>query len=349
MNYPILLLFCSTITLQACTPFIDVNKSTLNPKVNFEVLWKEFDENYAYFTEKKLDWQAIHNQYSSKVSTTISQDSLFTIFTQMLSPLQDGHVTISGYKTKGEDFNAYYRKRFQRNYYPSVIENGYLENKWTNEAGNLVGGTIKTLRGEVGYIAIKRFSVPGQKGSPQNWVNDFALLLDRYRNLRGLLIDVRGNGGGNYFNSIAIANQLVTTKQLFAITRTKNGKGSQDFSSPTYWYTEPAEGLSFTKPIALLTNRYTFSATEWFVMAMKNYSHVIQVGDTTGGGLGSKLQRTLPNGWLYSLSVQKTTDKNGVTQEASGFAPDYPAATLLKDSAAGKDPIIDIALLKLPY
>jgi len=61
-------------------------------------------------------------------------------------------------------------------------------------------------------------------------------------------------------------------------------------------------GLRYTDPIALLTNRRTFSAAESFVLAMRTLPQVTIVGDTTGGGSGNPLHRELPNGWGLSVS-----------------------------------------------
>src|SRR5690606_37881587 len=93
-----------------------------------------------------------------------------------------------------------------------------------------------------------------------------------------------------------------------------------------------------TKPVAVLTNRFDFSATEHFVMATKDLSNVTTIGDTTGGAFSPIVQRSLPNGIQYTIVSSITTDKHHNVFEKIGLAPEIYKALTSTDFLAGKDP-----------
>jgi len=93
----------------------------------------------------------------------------------------------------------------------------------------------------------------------------------------------------------------------------------------------------------LLTNRGCYSATSFFTLAMKAFPHVVQVGDTTGGGLGSPSGFELPNGWRYRFSVSRTLDPQGNNFE-NGIPPDVPVWNDPQNEANGVDDIMERAI-----
>ena len=66
----------------------------------------------------------------------------------------------------------------------------------------------------------------------------------------------------------------------------KTGKGHSDFSEPEPIYVEPANGVRWQKPVVVLTNRHSYSATNDFVNSMRYMPHATIIGDQTGGGSG---------------------------------------------------------------
>ena len=58
----------------------------------FESLWHAFDENYAYFSERDADWEQSYAEIRPRVDESTDEEELRTIFEDMLTPLNDGHV-----------------------------------------------------------------------------------------------------------------------------------------------------------------------------------------------------------------------------------------------------------------
>ena len=73
-------------------------KERKSPLYNFDVLWNTFNEHYAYFKERNIDWPQMQEKYRSKLTDKTSQSELFAICDAMLEELNDGHVGIEASK-----------------------------------------------------------------------------------------------------------------------------------------------------------------------------------------------------------------------------------------------------------
>ena len=115
-----------------------------------------------------------------------------------------------------------------------------------------------------------------------------------------LIFDVRNNGGGEGAEDIIPYFIQATTTVGYTIEKT--GKGQQDVSPNLPFLIESAD-FYFDKPIVLLTNRGSYSATTYFAAMMKVLPQVTIVGQITGGGGGGNAAFELQNGWLVEVSL----------------------------------------------
>ena len=159
----------------------------------------------------------------------------------------------------------------------------------------------------------------------------------------GLIIDVRDNGGGSVENARTLASRF-TNKDLFVgYIMHKTGPGHSEFSEPKKRYIETNKyHLRWQKPVVVLANRGSYSATNTFVSDMKCLPLVTVMGDVTGGGSGMPMSSALPNGWSVRFSASPMLDVDGNHIEF-GVAPDI-AVSLDKEAACnGIDSIIEAA------
>ena len=122
----------------------------------------------------------------------------------------------------------------------------------------------------------------------------------------------------------------------------KTGSGHNDFSAPEPIELKPFEGLRWQKPVAVLTNRRTFSAANSFVMYVKGLPHVTVVGDRTGGGAGMPFSSELPCGWSVRFSACPSYDRH-MTLTEEGIDPDIRQDLLDDDLQRGTDTLIEAA------
>ena len=287
------------------------------PEDNFEVFWGDMNRYYALFDFKNVNWDSLYAVYRPEVGPSMSNDELFSTLCAMIAPLDDGHVIVQS-ETESCISNRItdlppddLRLR--------VIER-FLEEDFAFSAdGRLQYGRILDSGKTLGYLYIQSFA--GDGAPVASWVKEVDHVLEELSDVDGLILDVRSNSGGNGFNAADLAGRFTDVSRPYLVTQTRNGPELTDFTSPRTWSIEP-KGTSFSKPVVLLTNRRTFSAAEWFVMGMQTMPLVTVLGDYTGGGLSSRLFRTLPNGWSFSISIQRVTSLDGVFYEGTGIEPD---------------------------
>ncbi len=162
----------------------------------------------------------------------------------------------------------------------------------------------------------------------------------------GMIIDIRDNGGGSDANAELIASRFADKKRLYRYVRYRSGENHTDFTEWRSSFIAP-DGNSFTKPIAVLTNRGCFSSTESFLFAMKVMPQVVTVGGVTGGGSGSPIYRELPIGWTFRLSSWQEVDSDFQFIEGTGMTPDHLVTISEADDVANTDTILEAAIALL--
>lgn len=286
-KHTIILLVMQLVMLQGC---MDTNVQFDNhPRGNFEALWSIIDRNYCFFEYKKIDWNSIYDDYSSRVTSEISNESLFKLMGEMLAELKDGHVNL----TASHDITRYWE--WQENY-PANFDNEVQKHYLKNDYSITSGMRYKILEDNVGYIYY---------GSFTNDVSESGLdqILSRMAICKGLIIDVRNNGGGSLSNVEKIASRFFNERTLVGYISHKIGPGHNDFSELYPKYTESSIRVRYQKPVVVLTNRGCYSATNEFVSIMKHAKKTTIIGDKTGGGSGLPFSSELPNGWSVRFSA----------------------------------------------
>ena len=311
---------------------VDEDEYDDTPQGNFEALWKIIDEHYCFLDYKQheygLDWQQVYNKYRVRVQGQLTDLQLFEVLTQMLGELRDGHVNLS----TSYDYGRYW-SWFEN--YPANVSDTLLRRYMGTDYKIASGLRYRILDDNIGYLRYESFSSPIGEGNI-----DEALM---YMMLcQGLIIDIRGNGGGDLTYAELLAARFCKEKTLVGYTQHKTGKGHSDFSSLEPQYIEPSSNIRWTKPVVVLTNRQVFSAANEFTMYMKAMPMVKVVGDHTGGGAGMPFSSSLPNGWVVRFSAIPTYDAKRQSTEF-GIDPDYYVSLSDEDVLKGRDTIIEFA------
>ena len=320
----------------SCTGlFMDEQKSN-TAKNNFNLLWKIIDERYCFFEEKEVDWNRVYDQYWRELTdygcvydARNQTQCLFNTMYNMLEELRDGHISLSdGSMTR--TYNGWHR------YYPenlnlSLVNACIRNDKQTKYLNNET--SLSILPESIGYLRCPSFS------DKFNRV-DLDQALARFQGFKGVIIDVRSNGGGLVSEAYLLASRFARERTLVGYVRYKTGKGHNDFSDFFARYVEPDGAYPFHGKVVVITNRKIYSAANLFVSMMKNLPQVCVIGDITGGGGGVPISAELYNGWTVQLSTNPVFD----TQKRSiedGVEPHYPVSLNTKDTS--KDDIIEAA------
>ena len=313
----LVIIVISIIPLQSCSFFYGETPS-LTYEDMFDSLWKDYDETYALFEVRGVDWDAQYKRCKPMISENMTDKEFFQVLKELLYPLKDSHVYV---KTPFGSLNSGEDNATIDHFSLTEVCSQYIDNP--KKCGNkiITYGTLKTDH-TVGYIHIAAFS-SGQTGinQKQDWAGEIDKALDELKNTRCMILDVRGNRGGLTGNVTRISGRFCSENKVYAISRTRNGTGKNDFGSGVELEIKKNGSWQYTKPVILLTNAQTMSAGEEFSMAMKSQPHVTQVGNHTCGVFSLALERCLVNGWKYSVSVQKVTAPDGNTPEGKGIIP----------------------------
>lgn len=312
----------------------DIPQYADNPQGNFEALWRTLDEHYCFFREKGVDWNEIHDRYAPMVTDFMTNEELFSVCAQMLDELRDGHTNLSS------AFNTSYYRRWWSDY-PQNFDERLIKEFYFNfnyrQTGNIIYGILPQ---NIGYMRIPSLSYSIGESNLDH-------ILYYLKTCDGLIIDIRDNGGGYMTSVETLVARFITQRTLAGYICHKNGPAHDDFSQPYPYYYEPAEigRILWGKPVAILTNRSTYSAANNLVSIMRTLPAVKIVGATTGGGSGMPFSSELPNGWGIRFSSAPILDPNGETTEF-GIPPSEGCAIDLDPQAAllGHDTILDFAI-----
>jgi hypothetical protein len=325
------------LTASSCEKLLVGPEVRNQPEENFDLLWQEFDRTYGLFEVHGTDWNALYREYRPQVTARTTEAELFTITGRMLDHLNDGHVWMMtpGSAPKRYDSGRQYQKTdFDLN----VVRQRYLQD--ARQIGNIDYGTL--AGGRIGYVHF-----PDLGGSPDFYEQALGDILDALRHTEGLVVDARELTGGDDRSSQLVANRFAAARRLFMTTRWRNGPRHADFTPKVEWYVQPGGRWQYTKPVVLLTNRFTQSAGETFTLAMRQHPHVTQLGDSTYGIFSEATRRELPNGWIVSLSVGDYRAADGQSYEGQGLAPQVLVKNRKADVLAGRDQALEAAMQRL--
>jgi len=331
------LVFAGVILLGGC------EKTILNPEYennavdNFECLWRNYDLNYGQFLVRNINWDSLYTVYRAQINEQSGTDELYGVFEGLIRNFHDDHVFIDptepGYPRIESGRSD--TMKIQTDFSIEQIKEHYLISHEQYSEHILYG----MLSGNIGYIQMDVF------GDPLSFIQTaFDDILNKLKDTRGLVFDIRKLEGGDDRLAKFIAGRFSAETRLYMTSRKRNGPGHDDFESPVSWYVNPEGSLQYTKPVMLLTGRFTASAGETFTWAMNENANVTQVGDTTLGAFSDIMVMELPNGWYHTVPVGDYRNSAGVNLEGTGIAPDYFARSTKDETIAGIDRGLDKAI-----
>lgn len=301
---------------------------------NFNTLADIIDRKYSYHNLKNINWDSIVYVNRSKISNGMNVIEEFKIYDEMLYALQDGHVNLNSGFNVSRNWDWYLESPSNFNW--EVIEKNYLGDNYY-----ISGGLKHTIlvdenndEDRYSYVYYGSFS------SGMSYI-DFVKNAAIHNKSKGIIIDVRNNGGGYLSNAEKLASHFADQKRVGYLEYIKVGPDHSDFSRATSNYIEP-KGESWNGPVVVLTNRKCYSATSFFTTMMKELPNVTVLGDDTGGGAGLPIDYTLPNGWYLRFSATRATNALGEDFEL-GVAVDERLDMIEDDLLNGEDTLIERA------
>lgn len=328
-------LVLGALTLTGCSDAFFAPQPGTTPPELFTELWTSFDENYGPFVARGIDWQSAYDTYRPLVTEETTDDELYSVATDMLATLDDGHVSLTAPGRTVFRSNAVRRDRTDYElFHVDVVRDNYLDAGHQSGAGFDYG----TIDGRLVYFH------PHYVGPNFEALTDAIAQIDAPD---GIIIDLRHNTGGDFTYAFNALGRFSDRRRLVFSSRTKNGPGRDDFSQWKDWYLEPSDTHTDT-PIVLLVDKWTISAGERASMALMVLPQVTTIGEPTNGSMATMIGRELPNGWYYTLPIQNTRFADGVSYEGVGLPVDIAESNQVAEMEAGRDRVLERAIAELP-
>jgi len=174
---------------------------------------------------------------------------------------------------------------------------------------------------DIGYINLLQFNPK----SANDVKNAFSKLVSE-NNLKGIILDLRGNGGGLLNEAVDIVNIFVPKNKIIVTTKGK-------LSANTHVHRTRNSGVDTKIPLVVLVNSNSASASEIVAGAIQDMDRGVVVGEKTfGKGLvqnvldlpyNSKMKLTVAKYYIPSgRCIQKIDYFDDVVRDSLGNVPD---------------------------
>lgn len=346
----------------------------------FDSYWNGMNNNYVFWDIDTTDWDRVYKQYKplfAKLNLSDSTDVRkgYTYFKEMSAGLVDSHYDLtfndSWLKDSFSINPAYQRKLASPDYHDPIsilhfynnVPRNYLDegavrgftNEGTTKQYVAVSGTVNQ---DILYFFFSGFNLKtlyntdtanGVKTVEQYFFDK----LKNTTNIRGVIIDVRGNGGGDLADLNFLLGRMIDKQLDFGYTRSKQGNGRLDYSPWAPAFVTPQAGArNITAPIVMLADAWSVSMAEMTTMAVKTLPNGHFVGERTWGANGPLTKNIYYNGGQFStdyINLVYTSSlmlkyRDGKIYEGVGFPPDVEVKYDPVALATGRDKQLEAAI-----
>jgi hypothetical protein len=296
-------------------------------------LRRAIDEQYSHRDRLGIDWDAQFSAHRAKLEGAANALEFMLAMYDLLAVTDDQHIEI-----KYEDAVVPIVARA-----PDAVFSQRAVAK-TMPEGQKVNPAIIMGRFDdgIGYMMITTWRDVAQE---ELEMLDQVLDILIERDVPALVIDVRPNGGGDETIARHFAGRFIQEKTPYARHRAVDPQEPDGFSQENVRSFVPNnDGPRFTKPVAVLMGGYNMSATESFLLMMRQVDNCTLIGDSSYGSSGNPKAHVLSNGVTVMLPSWIDTDLEGRPIEGQGIKPDVMLRTFPGEVGLRPDPVILRAL-----
>jgi hypothetical protein len=271
----------------------------------FDQVWLAFERDYAMFVLRpEVNWNQLRDQFRPKALACGSTYELADVLAEMLRPLRDLHIWL---RLAGNDVPVFNRPRSANSNPPAHR--------------GILGGLHRQGRVEwavtddkIGFLAIYGWSHPDVPSLCQE-------ALEQMRGTRGLILDVRLNGGGSEDLAQEVAGRFVEREFVYSYSQYRNGPSHTNLTEKFPRKVTPSGLWRYSRPVILLIGQKGMSSNESFVGMLSGATNVLILGDHTCGSSGNPKMVRLPLD--LTVSVPRWIDylPDGTPLDERGFQP----------------------------
>ena len=298
------------------------------------------DSHYAcFFAKENVDWDQAYQMLKPEAENLQNRDQLIDVCLELLSELEDQSLILRD--SAGTRLYSWNQGDFIN--WDLTVWTDYM-NCWvfpdTIDGMNDYDAVVINITPEdsIGYVYISDL---GNAFDFQGFYGSTTPIQD----CSGLIFDLRMCGESGFEINAHYASGRFIEKSVLSYYRAfRTGPGRNDMGEIEEVLSYRNGAWQFTKPIILLTGRYTQGAGEQLVLYLKSQQHVTIIGDTTAGFANPAVSFNLTEGWSIEIPSMVTYSPDGTLLLNSGIAPDILIPVSEADFAAGVDPVLDAAV-----
>ena len=167
--------------------------------------------------------------------------------------------------------------------------------------------------------------------------------IDEFRNLDGIIVDLRGNGGGMGGMVLGLAGHFLDEKVTLGTFKTRT-LNLEMKANPRRVDTNRQRVTPYAGPVAILIDETSGSASEVFSGGMQSIERARVFGKTSVGAVLPATMDRLPNGDVLYHAFAEFVTADGVTLEGRGVIPDEPVELTREELLSGVDPVLEAAM-----
>lgn len=373
---------------------------TMKEKIeDFKYLYNVIKENYPYlYIEKQqnhTNWLSLKNEYIDRIKNTKTDAMFFNVLSDILENLNNKNTymikDLNGIKdySKNSNNENFYNNIFNnplvRNRYSDYFQNDSTKSKIDADidkdcnSNNAI--TKDIVNGKIGYLNINKM-INTNSDSMDYDIKTIDTYLDKIKEYDSLVIDIRGNSGGNnnywinflvpriisspliyetysFYRGGNIINNLLENYNIKNIpkvkdlTKTQLPKASDEIFNNFKYFTnniiklEPRNTINFNGRIYLLIDENVTNEANSFAIFANQSNFATTIGKKTTGSETNKNSAIvmLPNsGFLFAFPSSLNTTKDGTSILDHGTIPKYEVSDSSKNVDFAKDKCIEKVL-----
>lgn len=275
----------------------------------FDKLWNAFDGTYAGFAIRpEVNWQSMRERYRPVALASKSTYEFASVCAEMLKPLRDLHVWLS---LAGAPIPVFNRVRASN---ANPRGSRTILNNIAEDSGGEGGLFWAITTNNIGYISIQNWSDPEISSQCDE-------ALEKMRNTRGLIFDVRLNSGGSEPLAKEVAGRFLEKEFVYAYNQYRNGPSHTNLTEKIPRKVAPRGPWRYNRPVLLLIGQKCMSSNESFIGMMTGDPALITFGDHTCGSSGNPQMVQLPLDITVSVPQWIDYRPDDVPLDEHGFEP----------------------------
>lgn len=297
-------------------------------KQSYSELLKIFPSQYSYSSLKNINWLKLLEENREEFENAETDTEFALKLIKILKEADDPHLWVEVNKQRFETGKV---KAVEPNFGAKQLFSKIKKKRVSDNFLSLVGVIDST-----GYISIKTWNAELNKlnykwwGSSKNHAISFEKVFNSLLVYPNLIIDVRGNSGGNEKFAKELASYFVTDSVNYEKVIVYN-KESGSFDKELVKVLHPNKKKVYKGNVFVLSGPKVMSSNESFILMMQQAPNAKIVGMETYGSSANPIPFELTNGVKVYLPSWQAYTLDNILIEGNGIKPDIEILTTGKD------------------